>query len=202
MDHLKDIRYAYEAEVESPSGKPSEDFLPEPAHWKHILRMPERLQKFWLESLKTDLTLLIVKMKTFQKENPATDDPIIPTTTKFRTKLKADGTADKLKARVCLRGDQQAKYSDYDTWCPIASFRELRVFLTWAAKKKCRIYQLDFIGAFLQAKARNRVFTMLPAEWKEFFPDLAEWFGVPLLLLKSLYDQTDSSKNWDLDQSK
>ena len=70
-----------------------------------------------------------------------------------------------------------------------------------AAKLKFRVYQLDFIGAFLQAVARNRVFTMLPVEWKELFPELAEWFGKPLLLLKSLYGQTDSGKNWDLDQS-
>ena len=42
---------------------------------------------------------------------------------------------------------------------------------------------------------------MLPTEWKQFFPELEEWFGTPLLLLKSLYGQTDSSKNWDLDQS-
>ena len=201
LDNLQKIRYAFQTEVETVSGKSATDFLPEPAHWKHILRMPERLQKFWLASLRVELVLLIKQMNTFKKETPGPHDPIIPTTTKFRTKLKADGTVDKLKTRCCLRGDQQAQYSDYDTWCPIASFRELRLFLAWAARKKCRVYQLDFIGAFLQAKARNRVFTMLPAEWKEFFPDLAEWFGVPLLLLKSLYGQTDSSKNWDLDQS-
>ena len=79
--------------------------------------------------------------------------------------------------------------------------RELCIFLAFAAHLKCWIYQLDFIGAFLQAVARNQVFTMLPMEWKKLFPDLAKWFGFPLLLLKSLYGQTDSSKNWDQDQS-
>ena len=125
-----------------------------------------------------ELILLIKKMITFKKQQPGPDDPIIPTMTKFRTKLKADGTVDKLKARICLWGDQQALYSDLDTWCPIASFRELCIFLVFAAHLKCRIYQLDFIGAFLQAVARNRVFRMLPIEWKDLFPNLAEWFGI------------------------
>ena len=200
IDNLTKIRYAFQAEVEDITGKPAKDFLPEPGHWKHILRLPERPKVHWIKSLKNELLLLIKQMGTFLKEKPGPNDPIIAVTVKFQAKLKADGTIDKLKARICLRGDQQAKYIDHDTWCAIATFRELRIFLTIAAKLKCRVYQLDFIGAFLQAVARNRVFTMLPVEWKELFPELAEWFGIPLLLLKSLYGQTDSGKNWDLDQ--
>ena len=86
---------------------------------------------------------------------------------------------------------------DWDTWCLIACFKELKLSLSMAAQFKCRIYQLDFVGAFLQSQARNRISTILPAEWKEAFPDLAEWFGIPLLLLKSLYGSIDASKNWD-----
>ena len=136
-------------------------------------------------------------MKCFEKQAPNEDDPIIPVTAKFRTKIKSDGTIEKLKARVCLRGDQQAEMMDFETWCPVGNFRGLRIFLCFAARLKCRIYQLDFVGAFLQAKAKNRVFTILPAEWKEFYPDLAEWFGTPLRLLKSIYGSTDSMRNWD-----
>ena len=85
--------------------------------------------------------------------------------------------------------------ADFDTWSPIASFKELKLFLAYAVWKKCRIYQLDFIGAFLHAIARNRVFTILPNEWRELFPELADWFGVPLRLLKSIYGSVDSSRN-------
>ena len=116
-------------------------------------------------------------------------------------KLKADGTVEKLKVRICLRGDKQEKNEDEDTWCSIGGFDAVKKFLALAAHHKCRVYQLDYIGAFLQAIARGRVITMLPTEWKEFFPDLAEYFGVPLLLLKSLYGQIQSSKNWDETQS-
>ena len=43
----------------------------------------------------------------------------------------------------------------------------------------------------------NDFLTTLPKEWKELYPDLAEWFGIPLLLLKLIYGSTDSARNWD-----
>ena len=45
-----------------------------------------------------------------------------------------------------------------DTWSPTASMRTLEYFLVDAAKHKAIVYQLDFIGAFLQANVKNRVF--------------------------------------------
>ena len=45
-----------------------------------------------------------------------------------------------------------------DTWSPTASMRTLNYFLAAAAKHKARVHQLHFIGAFLQAKFKNRVF--------------------------------------------
>ena len=192
-------RYAFQTEVQSVEGAKAEDFLPAPNHWKHITKLPDRLKYPWLQSLKAELVMLIKKMKTFEPITPTKDDVIIPTTTKFRTKLKADGTVEKLKARVCLRGDKQI--GEWDTWCKIGGFSAVKHFLALAAHHKCRVYQLDYIGAFLQADAQSRVITILPAEWKEFFPDLAEYFGVPLLILKSLYGQKDSMSNWDQKQS-
>ena len=58
-----------------------------------------------------------------------------------------------------VRGDLQNKELVGDTWSPIASMRTLKYFLADAAKHKARVHQLDFIGAFLQAKVKNRVFS-------------------------------------------
>ena len=44
-----------------------------------------------------------------------------------------------------------------DTWSPTASMSTFKCFLADAAKNKARVHQLDFIGAFLQAKVKNRV---------------------------------------------
>ena len=58
-----------------------------------------------------------------------------------------------------VRGDLQNKEIVVETWSPIASMMTLNFFLSDAAKHKARVHQLDFIGAFLQAKVNNRVFS-------------------------------------------
>ena len=54
-----------------------------------------------------------------------------------------------------------------DTWSPTASMRTLKYFLADAAKHKARVHQLDFIGAFFQAKVRNRVFVKLDMRYAD-----------------------------------
>ena len=58
-----------------------------------------------------------------------------------------------------VRGDLKNKEMVGDNWSPTASMRTLKYFLSYAAKHKSRVHQLDFIGAFLQAKVNNRVFS-------------------------------------------
>ena len=52
--------------------------------------------------------------------------------------------------------------------------RNLKYFLADAAKPKARVHQLDFIGAFLQAKLKNRVFVKLDIRYKDYFPEYAK----------------------------
>jgi hypothetical protein len=121
---------------------------------------------------------------------------IIAITTKFCIKLTSVGVIDKLKACICLRGDLQPK-GCWDTWCPIPGFRALRIFLVVGAHQKCRIFPLDFVGAFLQSFAVDQTVTVLPDEWAALFPDLAKWFGIPLLCRKSLFGGQHCDKSWD-----
>ena len=65
--------------------------------------------------------------------------------------------------------------------------RTLKYLLEYAAKHKARVHQLDFIGAFLQAKVKNRVFVKLDMRYIEYFPEYAKYFGRALILLKYMY---------------
>jgi len=181
------------------SGMEPKLFLPAPDCWKDIMKVrnPKAKAK-WLEALDKEVRELINK-GTFSKDEPVrSEDRVIPITVKFRVKLNQDGWVDKLKARIAYRGDLVKKGSVHEeTWCPVAGFRALRFFLAEAVAHKQRVYQLDFVAAFLQSKAIGRKFTSLPAEWAELFPDLTEWFGKPLLLLKSLYGDTIANLAWD-----
>ena len=178
------------------------EFQPAPDTWKHMTKLPPHIRKHWVASLRKELNELIKKSTFKLGEQPNEDDPIIPTTTKFRTKLDPDGLIDKLKSRIALRGDMMRDDVDMpDTWCPIAGFRALKIFLAFVALYKQRAYQLDYVAAFLQAAVIGRKFTTLPKEWAELFPDLKQWFGVPLLLQRSLYGDRVANLAWDETQS-
>jgi hypothetical protein len=195
---------AYIAEVEVPTQDAADMdpnlFLPAPNTWKEIMKLPPHIMKFWKESLLKELKELI-KKGTFIHETPKPDDPIIPVTAKFRVKLTQDGTVEKLKSRIALRGDliRENVYVP-NTWCPVAGFRAFKLFLASATYYKQRVYQLDYIAAFLQSDVMGRKFTVLPKEWKEFFkeyPEVQEWIGEPKRLGKSLYGDTVANLAWD-----
>lgn len=71
-----------------------------------------------------------------------------------------------------------------------------KAILALAATFKRRVKQGDFIGAFLQARARSRIFIRLDPKYKEHFPELTKWFGVPLLLKRGIYGLSVSGKYW------
>ena len=75
----------------------------------------------------------------------------------YKAKIQYDGSLDKLKLRILVRGDLQNKGMVGDNWSPTTSMRTLKYFLADLAKRKARFHQLDFIGAFLQFKIKNRV---------------------------------------------
>ena len=62
-------------------------------------------------------------------------------------------------------GDLQNKEMVRDTCSPTASMRNLKCFLADAAKHKAIVHQLYFIGAFLRAKLKNRVFVKLDVRY-------------------------------------
>ena len=88
----------------------------------------------------------------------------------YKAKIQSDGSLDKLKLRIVVRGDFQYKEMFGDTWSPTAYMRTLKYFVADAAKHKSIFHQLDFIGAFLQAKLKNRVFVKLDISYTDYFP--------------------------------
>ena len=83
-------------------------------------------------------------------------DEVIPVKLALKEKLNSHGRLDKLKARVCLRGDMQIK-DESNPWSPTASSRLLRCFIADAIKNKTQIFQLDFIQAFIQYDMKKRM---------------------------------------------
>ena len=112
----------------------------------------------------------------------------------YKVKIKSDVSLDKLKLRILGRGDLQNKEMDGDTWSPIDSMRTLKYLLANASKHKAIVNQLYFIGAFLQAKVKNRVFVKLDIRYTYYFPEYEQYFGRALILLKSMYVMNNSGE--------
>ena len=72
--------------------------------------------------------------------------------------------------------------------------RTLKYFLADETKNKARVHQFNFVGAFLQAKLKNRVFVKLDIRYTDSFPEYAKYFGRTLRLLKSMYGMSYSRK--------
>ena len=92
----------------------------------------------------------------------------------YKSKIQSDGSLDKLVLIILVRGDFQNKEMVRDTFLPTASMRTLNYFLADAAKNKAGVHQLDFIGAFLQAKVKNRVFFKLYIIYTEMLEDICD----------------------------
>ena len=127
-------------------------------------------------------------------EDPKDGEPVTPCMDVYKAKIQSDGSLDKLKLRIVVRVDLQYKEMIGDTWSPTAYMRTLKYFISDAAKHKVRVHQLSFIGAFLQANVKNRVFVTLNIRYADDFPGYSQYFGRSLKLLKSMYGMTNSGK--------
>jgi hypothetical protein len=176
-------------------GSDPAEFLPEPQSIKSLAKLSEPVRLAWVRAYQAKLKNLISK-NTFSHPKSYKDEKCLPVRAVHKTKLRSDGLVDKLKVHIAIRSDLDNNAIEEDNAAPLATFRLLKVFLARAAKMKKCVYQADFIGAYLQAKMDRIVYVKLPDAWKEYFPELSEWFGVPLLLEKSAYGINSAGRLW------
>ena len=144
-------------------------FIPEPRNFEEVTRLAENIRKPWLKATLKEINSLI-NNQTFMIEYSKDGEPVTPCMDVYKAKIQSYGSLEKLKLRIVVRGDLQNKEMIGETWSPKASMRTLKYFLADAEKHKARVHQLDFIGAFLQANVKNRVFVKLDMRYADYFP--------------------------------
>ena len=70
----------------------------------------------------------------------------------------------------------------------------MKYFLADYSKHKSRVNQQDFIGAFLEANVKHKLFVELDIRYGEYFPEYDRYFGRQLRLYKSIYGMTNYVK--------
>ena len=129
-------------------------FIPEPRNFAEVTKLAENIRKPWLKATLKEINNLI-NNQNFMIENPKDSEPVTPCMDVYKAKIQSDGSMDKLKLRIVVRGDFQNKEMVGDTWSPTAAMTNFKYFLADAAKQRARVHQLDFIGAFFRPKLRT-----------------------------------------------
>ena len=175
------------------------DCFPEPMSVKQILRMPEPLKSKWLKSTATEIKVIMDNNTFNVDDTPLPGEQVIPTKPVYKAKLNADGSLNKLKTRIVVRGDLQKLRPGENTWSPTASMRLLKTFVASATQEGKEIKQVDFIAAFIQARVRERVFVKLSEDLAAACPEYSHMFGRPLRLERGLYGLTLCGKYWNVE---
>ncbi|KAJ9543763.1 hypothetical protein OSB04_023470 [Centaurea solstitialis] len=110
----------------------------------------------------------------------------------FKKKMKADGTIDKYKARLVIKGYRQKEGLDYfDTYSPVTRITSIRLVLAIAAIRNMQIHQMDVKTAFLNGELDEEIYMEQPegfvAQGKE---------NKVCKLVKSLYGLKQAPKQW------
>ncbi|XP_036138913.1 uncharacterized protein LOC114255139 [Monomorium pharaonis] len=108
----------------------------------------------------------------------------------FRKKLKSDGTLDRYKARLVIKGCSQKPGMDYaETFAPVARFESIRILVSVTTTKNFVIRQFDSKAAFLHGDLNETIFMVQP----EGFDDGS---GRVCHLRKSLYRLKQAPRQW------
>ena len=79
----------------------------------------------------------------------------------FKVKKNGDGTVERYKARICVRGDQQKYGIDYvDVFSPVANQTTIPIALALAVHYDLELLQYDIKLAFVSSKIDRPVYML------------------------------------------
>ena len=92
---------------------------------------------------------------------------VIQSTWAFKIKRFPDGLVRKLKARLCVRGDQQIEGVDFfDTFAPVVQWSTIRIMFILSLQLGLASTQVDYVSAFCQAPIDSEVYVGIPRGWE------------------------------------
>src|ERR1044072_2497163 len=145
----------------------------------------------WVNAMKEELGM-IEKNQTWQLVPRPHHKNVIGVKWVFRTKLNVDGSINKHKARLVVKGYAQVYGIDFsETFAPVARFDTIRMLLAIAAQEGWEVFQLDVKSAFLNGFLHEEIYVEQP---EGFFVEGHE--DEVYLLKKALYGLKQAPRAW------
>lgn len=111
----------------------------------------------------------------------------------FKTKYKADGTFDKFKARLVVKGYFQRPGEDFgETFSPVLRLGSFRFLVAMAAQFDLHLHQMDVQSAFLHGYIEEDIYMQLP----ECLDVPAHQQDHVCKLIRALYGLKQSPRAW------
>ena len=113
----------------------------EPQSFKEAISTPEA--PFWKEAVNSEIESILQNHTWELVDIPPGCKPLEYKRI-FKRKLKADGSIDKYKARLVVKGYKQNEGVDYfDTYSPVTRITSIRMLVAIAALHNLEIHQMD-----------------------------------------------------------
>lgn len=162
--------------------------ITEPETYNEATNSVERAA--WTEAMKNEIKSLN-ENKTWTLEKLPAGFRAIPCKWVYKVKQNPDGSVDRLKARLVIKGFSQCKGIDYDeTFSPVAQRSSIRSVISVAANEKMTLLQFDVSTAFLYGELKEEIYMEQP-------DGFSDGSGRVCRLRKSLYGLKQAPRCWN-----
>ncbi|KAG8492427.1 hypothetical protein CXB51_009682 [Gossypium anomalum] len=116
----------------------------------------------WKQAMANEIAM-IEKNQTWELVPRPANRKVIGVKWVYRAKHNADGSLNKLKARLVVKGFSQKYGLDYlETFAPVARLDTIRLLIALVAQKQWKIHQLDVKSAFLNRFLEEEIYIDQP----------------------------------------
>ena len=161
----------------------------EPCTFKEALN--STYSPLWKEAIKSEIDSILQNHTWELVDLPPSCKPLSSKWI-FKRKLKADGSIDKYKTKLVIKGYKQIEGLDYfDTYSPVTRITSIRLIIAIAALWNLEVHQMDVKTVFLNGDIEEEIYMEQP-----------EGFSAPdkerkvCKLVKSLYGLKQAPEQW------
>ncbi|KAI5336252.1 hypothetical protein L3X38_015519 [Prunus dulcis] len=118
--------------------------------------------KAWQKAMEIEMEM-IEKNETWELVDRPSDKPVIGVKWVCKTKLNLDGSIQKHKVRLVVKGYAQKPGIDFnETFAPVARLDTITTLIALTAQKRWKLYELDVKSAFLNGMLKEEVYVDQP----------------------------------------